>query len=190
MSQQVWDMDVRKQALDVVFAFLALSAVTASAVTNTWDGGSLVSSGWGQGSNWVGDSLPAFDSTTDIAFYQPGALNLPTNFLESARTVRTLTFNDDADSAAVMRLATTLTGTTAANLTFDTDTVGGNAEFTVTSGAAGNFVVGVAGGNVVLADNLVINHNGSGMLTVNRPITGAFSVTIAPASIICDWRHS
>ena len=177
MNQHLRKSSVWKTVLGVSLAFLALAGMQASAVTNTWDGGSLVSSGWGQGANWVGDSLPTFDSTADIAFYQPGALNLPTNFLESARTVRSLTFNDDADSAAVIRLATTLTGTTAANLTFDTDAVGGNAELKVTSGAAGNVLVGVAGGSVVLADNLLINHNGSGMLTINRPMTGAFSVT-------------
>lgn len=184
MNQHAWKASVRETSAVLSLAVLSLVGTSVSAVTNTWDGGSLVSAGWGQNANWVGDAAPAFDSATDLAFYQAGALNLPTNFLETARTVRSLTFNDDADNPVVIRLTTTFTGTTAANLTFDTDAAGGNAELTVMSGATGAHTLGLSGGSVVLSDNLLINHRGSGILTISRPITGPFSVTKAGAGTL------
>ena len=150
-----------------------LAASSVHAATYTWDGGGA-NANWGTADNW--DATPTFNNQADIIFNASGAAQL-SNFLGAARTIRSLTFNADSDSNVTIRTTTTATGTTAANLTFDTDAVGGNATITVDAGSAGNHNVGVAGGNIALSDNLVITHNGSGTLTLSSPVTGAFNIT-------------
>jgi autotransporter-associated beta strand protein len=66
------------------------------------------------------------------------------------------------------------------NLTLEADI--GNASINITSGATGAITMGNAGGggafgNLILADNLDIVHNGSGILLLNRPVQGAFDIT-------------
>jgi len=73
-------------------------------------------------------------------------------------------------------------GTSPVNLVFDTDASGGNAAITVTAGAAGTHLLGQGGtwGTIVLNDNLVIDHNGSGGFGIARPIddgANSYSVT-------------
>jgi autotransporter-associated beta strand protein len=147
----------------------------AGAETYNWDGSA--SGGWGNGNNWVENAI-TWGNRTDLIFYSAAA-NLST-FLGSGgdRTIRSLTFNDDADSNVDIRLTTTSGGTTAANLTFNGG--GSGAAITVAAGAtAGQHIIGAGGvtGQIILNDNLVIDHNGSGVLAFGRIITGNYSVT-------------
>jgi autotransporter-associated beta strand protein len=151
-----------------------LAASNVHAATFIWNGGSGANAAWGTTDNW--DAPPAFNNQADIIFNATGAARL-SNFLGSARTIRSLTFNADSDSNVSIGTTTTSGGTIAANLTFDTDTVGGDATITVDAGSTGGHTIGVGGGSIVLADNLVIDHNGSGTLTLDRPVTGAFNLT-------------
>jgi arylsulfatase len=144
-------------------------------VQASWDGGMAGNPGWAQGSNWVGDVVPTFGSNLDVSFHELGAANL-TNRIGEYRTMRSLSFNDNADSA--INIALESSSGNARTITFDTDAVGGSAQINVSSGAGGSVLIGSTGvGSIVLADPLLVTHFGSGILTVGRPITGDFSLT-------------
>ncbi len=161
-SNQTWT--ARFTGLAVAATIILTFAGGAGA--QTWDGGGTAS-GWGGALNWDADVTPAFDNTTDIIFNTAGAARL-SNFLVANRTIRSLTFNSDADSAVTIRLTTTATGTTAASPFFEADS--GDATITVNADSTGNHTIGVVGtsGQIVLVDNLVINHDGQGTLTFAR----------------------
>jgi autotransporter-associated beta strand protein len=162
-------------------AFLAVVALISSsalnAATYAWTG--AVSGAWTPNTgNW--SSNVTFGSAADLTF------NTVTNgsmFLAFGRTVRSLSFGADIDSDVGVSFQVSTGGSTAYNLTFDTDAVGGNAAVTVAAGATGNITLGAVGstgsfGNSTLSDNLVVDHNGSGLLLFNRPFqAGAFSIT-------------
>lgn len=143
-----------------------LLAVAAHAQSEyTWDGGAA-NARWGQAANWVGDPTATFAADTIVNFYAPEAARL-SNFIHAARTIGTLNFTADANSDVFIRLrAEDSTG--ARNLTFDVTS--GNAGINVDPLATGNFTVGVSSGFIVLNDNLVITHHGSGTLTLDRDI--------------------
>lgn len=101
----------------------------------------------------------------------------PANYVGAARTVRSITYGTNITSAFGTGTQT-FAGGTAANLTFSGG--GSGATITVNSGATGDITIGNIGtnlGSIVLGDNLSVAHNGSGVLALNRPITGAFNVT-------------
>jgi hypothetical protein len=152
-------------------AFAATSG--AMAVTYDWDGS--VSGGWGAVGNWTENTV-TFGNTTDLVFYTTGG-NLDTFLGTAGRTIRSLTFNDNADSNVNIRLSTTATSTTGVNLTFDTDS--GDATISVAAGSDGFHTIGTGGqlGSIVLNDNLVIDMNGSRVLQFGRIVTGAQSIT-------------
>ncbi len=159
-------------------AATCLCAGALHAATTTWSGGAGAGSeGWGQANNW-GGSLPTFNNTLDATFNTAGAGNL-SNFLGAHRTIRSLTFNENADSAISIRTASALSGGSGFVLTLDTDVAGGNAEIVVESGAAGAITLGAGTGSINLADPLVVTHNGGGTLTINRPVNGGFGLTKA-----------
>lgn len=163
-------------------ACLALTVQHLSAASVTWTGGGT-SDNWGQAgtseANWSPSGLPAFGNTLDVVFYAPGAQRLTTTSMGGStgigRTVRSLTFNDDADASVNLNTSSSFGSTSPRPLQFDTDATGPGAfaEIVVTSGAAGTFEIGAPSqGSVILNDNLKITHNGSGLLTIRRPITG------------------
>ncbi|MCU0791954.1 MAG: DUF5011 domain-containing protein [Opitutaceae bacterium] len=166
-------------------ATLAALSITASAylqASTIWDGGGA-SPTWGTPENWSDDIAPTFDNTADISFPTSAVPNFNTA-LGAARTVRSLSFGADVDGPLSVSFQTALTAGAAARLTFDTDEVGGNATITVDSGASGNITLGnstltgTTEPNPYLADNLVINHNGTGLLLINRPFqAAAFGIT-------------
>ncbi|MBM4156596.1 MAG: PEP-CTERM sorting domain-containing protein [Lentisphaerae bacterium] len=167
---------MKTRLLDLGLAAVFLSCQVSMAVDNMWDGGGA-NANWATAGNWTNDVAPTFGNTLDIHFFAPGTSSNRTTYLGGAgRTVRSITFNDSADSNVNVRLD----GNNAAaqNLTFDTDAVGGNAAITVTSGAEGSFNIGsTARGTIILADNLLVTHDGTGDLTLGRVMQGAFSVT-------------
>lgn len=149
---------------------VALVPSIALAGDFTWDGGGPDGS-WIIGSNWVGDpsSPPGMGIDSVQTFYATGTTNLAT-FLGGSRVMGTLNFNADADSDISVRFAELAVGGLTRSLTFDVTT--GSAALNVDPDATGNFTLGVsdAPGNITLSDNLVITHNGTGNLTINRPI--------------------
>ncbi len=157
----------------VPFLALALAGPGSARAQATWDGGGADGS-WATATNWVGDAVPTFGNTLDLTFYASGAGNLST-YLGPDRTIRSLTFNDDADSN--VNISFTANGSTGARtLTMGNATDG--ATITVAAGSAGshNIGSGANGGTIALGGDLAIDHNGSGTLTT-RGITGAYGVT-------------
>jgi autotransporter-associated beta strand protein len=142
------------------------------------DGGDAANNLWTFADNFVGDTAPTYNNTLDFVYGAVGADY--TSFdvrLQSLKTIRSLTYNDNADTD----FATNLTNNpvnTGVNLVFDADA--GNASINITSGAAGNFIIGTGGtagtyGAIRLNDDLDIDHNGSGTLTFNRGILSTTS---------------
>jgi autotransporter-associated beta strand protein len=148
----------------------------------TWD--STSGTGWGTANCWLGDVLPTFDNTVDVHFYAAGTTSLDNNLGTADRTARSLQFNANADSSLTIYLSSSNNdSSTARTLTFNTDgngAAGSSAAINVHSGAAGSFTIGSGLGAITLADNLLVTHNGSGTLVINRPMNesgGAKSLT-------------
>ncbi len=173
---------IRPICLPGLAALILAVGFPVHAATFTWDGGFATDGRWGNGTNWVGDTVPTFDNTADIIFHTNGAGQLST-YTQAARTIRSLTFNEFADADVTIRTTTTAAGTTAANLTFEANS--GNASIIVDAGAAASSItVGTAGGNIVLNSNLDIVHHGVGELLLGRPITGAGGIIKTGAGVM------
>jgi trimeric autotransporter adhesin len=161
-------------------AFFA-SASTGNAATHTWVGGnSSMNPSWGA----TGNFSPTFvtGNTTDLDF-NTSAVPIQQTTLGGNRTVRSISFGGSVTSDMGVNLQDFNTGS-ARTLTLDTDAAAGNATLSILSGSSGNITFGNATstsggiGSVILADNLVVDHNGSGRLNFNRAITGAgFGIT-------------
>jgi autotransporter-associated beta strand protein len=148
----------------------------AYAVDYIWDGGGTTDA-WGNAGNWDIAGSPTFSADNGFIFYAPGASRL-VNFLGANRIIGALTYNADADNdvTSYLQSATNV----AVTLTLGSGTVAPT--MTVASGAEGNFTIdNTAGalGSVILANNLTVTHDGSGNLSINRPITstGTFGIT-------------
>jgi sialidase-1 len=139
-----------------------------------WDGGGGPGTGWGTPANWEGDPLLVFDSSLDVVFASPGAANL-SHTLGGDRIIRSLTFNANADHDVSIQLSDS--APTGCTLVFDTMTAGGNAMITIENGATGNFSLGNGYGQINLNDPVLVTHDGPGLLTINRAVTGAQPLT-------------
>ena len=132
--------------------------------TYTWAG--TTSGNWGNTSNW--DTAPVFAAGNEFIFHAPGAGNLETYLGSSALTIGGLVFNSNADSATTIRTYSTSSGTGGSNkiLYFDngTDPV----YITVEEGAEGNIAVAPGGGRTVIRSDMIITHNGTGLLTYHN----------------------
>lgn len=154
-------------------AALVVSLPPALKAQYVWDGG-FTGNSWGSAANWDPDVAPTFGTSADILF---NTMTRPANYVGAARTVRSITYGVNV-TGAFGTGTQTFAGGTAANLTFSGG--GSGATITVNSGATGDITIGNIGtnlGSIVLGDNLAVAHNGSGVLNLNRPITGAFNVT-------------
>lgn len=159
-----------------VLAAALLSAVnSAYAVDYTWDGGGGTN-GWGNSAHWVGDISPTFNADSNIIFHQAGSNNL-NNYLGANRIIGALTYTADADSNVTTYLQS-FSGV-AVTLTLGSGSVAPT--ITVQAGAAGNLTIDntpSVSGSVILANNLTVAHDGSGTLSINRPISGSgFGIT-------------
>lgn len=140
---------------------------------------------WGNGDNWLDNNTPPFDNTTDLFFMDEFAVTAQT-FLNGDRTVRSLNFTEFVDPTVtqpffgVRYLVNNAPGL-AASLTLETDSLVDPTEINVAEGAESNIDLGNVNnafipnvpenyGNLILADSLLINHQGSGNLTFSRPI--------------------
>jgi autotransporter-associated beta strand protein len=161
----------------ITFDKFAINALVPNAPTNqppqTWDGGAgLGNESWQQPNNWTSNSTPSFDSGLHVVFHAAGAGNL-TNAIGGNRTLRSLSFNELADASVGIYLAEKISAP-ATNYVLTFDAFLGNASNTIASGAAGNITIGLGGlGSIMLANDLVITHNGNGTLTFERPINEA-----------------
>ena len=167
----------RRSTAAALLSVVLASSPAIQAATFTWTG--AVSDSWVPNTgNW--DPNPAaFGNTTDLIFNNIPSANM---FLGFGRTVRSLSFGSDINTNVSVSFQTTAGGTAGANLTFDTDVVAGDATVTVASGSTGNITLGNGLGgtnlNPILADNLVVDHNGTGLLLFNRPFqAAAFGIT-------------
>ncbi|MEN8849427.1 MAG: hypothetical protein ABF377_15325 [Akkermansiaceae bacterium] len=160
--------------------------ITVEEPQNRW-----VSTGngsWGPGANWLDETNPFFDNTTDLFFSDEYAINTQT-FINGERTVRSLNFTEFLDPTVTqpafgIRFLINQSEGNASSLTMDTDSTSAPAEINVAAGAEIGINIGNVNngfipdvpenyGNLVLADPLLITHLGSGNLTFSRPIAQA-----------------
>jgi autotransporter-associated beta strand protein len=163
--------------------------ITVAPLVNRYDGGTSSSPNWSTSIVWEGDTLPAFDNQTDLFFFdnvitrRNSFLGVPLDGIQ--KTVRSVTFNEATTGNYIVSY--TQAGSSAAtNLIFDTDsevdpvafTIDAISETNVTFGAS-NSNLDVAG-NGVLADDLLVTHNGTGFLRFNTVIEetgGSYGIT-------------
>jgi len=153
----------------VFFALAALALCTLPARAKTWQG--TTSGNFGASTNWR--PTPAFNTSTDLAFSASIANASSTStlaFLGANRIIRSLNFDANADSNVFIRLTSTVSNTTARNLTFQA--ASGSANLTIAYGATGNYTIGLSTGSVVLGSGLLIDHSGTENLTIDRVISG------------------
>lgn len=144
---------------------------TAQAADYTWDGGGANAAWTGTG-NWVGDPAVVFDTTANLYWY--AVATKLTSYINGNRTIRSVNMTANAGSGVGIRLDNN--GTTPYTLTFNGG--GSGAAITTDATAAGALILGnSAYGDVILGDNLTITHNGSGALTIARPISGVCAIT-------------
>ena len=159
----------------VFFALAALALFTLPARAQTWTGaggGNLSTN-----SSWTANVTSG--NTTDLTFSSSNANATSTStpaFTGANMTIRSLNFDANADSDVFIRLTSTASSSTARTLTFQA--ASGSANLTIASGATGNYTIGLSTGSVVLGGNLLVDHSGTGNLTIDRPITGTgFGIT-------------
>lgn len=154
---------------------------------------------WQTAENWFGDILPLFNNQTDLLFYEEGVTRLST-YLGASRTARSLNYEPAADGNFAIRFTITAV-TDAADLILDTDSLTEPAEINIDADASGNFVLGNTSdpvtntyGNLVLADDVLITHNGGGNLTIDAVISeigGSRNLTkTGPGSLILSGNNS
>lgn len=146
-------------------------ALSSSVHGQSWDGGHASSNSWGQGTNWVGDVAPTFGTSADLTFNN---LTRPNHDIGAARVVRSITYGADMDGAFLTNFRT-FNGGAAATLTLQA--ASGNASIAVNADATGNLTLGwngagTPGGAFILGSNLDVTHHGTGLLLVNRAVTG------------------
>jgi fibronectin-binding autotransporter adhesin len=166
-------------ALYPVILLAALAKPSALGADRTWVGGYGTSGTWNQASQW---SEGAYANASDVIFNNVAGTSTTSTFLSLSRTVNSITFNGGTPSPAfTIRLATTGSGGTAANLTF----IPNNTGITIAAANTAAHNIGLSDGNIVLQDDLLVTHNGTGTLTLSRPVTGAgFNLTKAGTGLL------
>ncbi|MFC7338783.1 autotransporter-associated beta strand repeat-containing protein [Haloferula chungangensis] len=148
--------------------------ISVEELVHRWTGAGANGS-WETAGNWTSNILPSFDSTTDLFFSAPiNGRGSP--YIADDQVVRSITF--DTTSTANLSISLVLPGNAdPANLTFDTDSSEDPARITVDAAFTGVATLGYtvtteAGrGIMILADDLLVTHNGSGNLVLNADIT-------------------
>lgn len=156
------------------FATLAF-AMSSSVNAQSWDAGAG-SRNWSTAANWSGDTLPAFDNVTDISYTANVTSPFFNTQMEADRTIRSLTIGGSTTTNFGIGGGASISY----NLTFGG---AGGAAITIQSGAAGvvtlgNISIGSQLTGIILAENLLITHNGAANLNLNRPVSGtSFGIT-------------
>jgi autotransporter-associated beta strand protein len=161
---------MKKKVLGIILLVAGLS-FAAQAATATWNGPvaptlTTTDGSWLTSTNWVGSATPVFNNTLDIT-YTYGGMSWVGN---QTPTIRSLTFTDSVDTDVNLR--TLNNGSVGAKiLTFGG---AGGAAININAGATGNINIGQGsnGGNIVLAEDLSITHNGDGSLSFLKRVDG------------------
>jgi autotransporter-associated beta strand protein len=161
-----------RSGVSAVLSVLTLGCFTASsalAATRTWDGGNSDPASAGQWNvnafaNWNG----AIVNGDDLVFGITNANGWTLTSVGAARDIKSLTFQSGSPAYDI-RLSSTVSGGTSQSLTF----ISGNTGITVEPGDTSSHNIGLALGSLILEGNLTATHNGSGTLTISRPITGS-----------------
>jgi|GEM_PF-140053 len=145
--------------------FAAFPPINSITNTATFDSGAGTNGNWRTQENWATDTLPLFNDALAVSFTNGG-----TSWIGGGITVRSLSFTDTADTTLNIRTLTT-DSAGAQTLTLGGD---GDAAINVDSGATGKITIGANanGGPISLAEDLTINHSGSGILSFSKTITG------------------
>ncbi len=155
--------NVRQSSLKItLIASVALAAIYSTA-QNLWNGS--VSGDWGNAANW--DNSSTFGPGKQIIFHTSDATNLETYLGSSARVIGGLLFTADVDSnVAVITASSAATDGSNRILTFDngSDPV----YITVAEGAEGNIAVAPGKARTTIKNDMVITHNGTGLLTYHN----------------------
>ena len=160
-----------RSGISAIIATITLScfaAPSAFAAIATWTGAGTTGQ-WNIGT-WANFGGTQATGGNDVVFGSIDPVTWTLTSLGGNRNIASLTF--EAGSPAYdIRLTGGTEATNVYNLTFDS----GNTGITIALGDLSSHTIGQAGvgGNVVLARNLTVTHNGSGTLSFDRPITGA-----------------
>ncbi|QJE94768.1 beta strand repeat-containing protein [Luteolibacter luteus] len=160
---------MKKQAYPILAALIATQAVPAA--TFTWSGST--SGAWDPAvsSNWNG-ATPVFDNTTEVIFNGGTPISNYITYLGNGpRTLRTLSLQ--GPFASPLEIRTNHNNATGRMLVFSADS--GSALLNVDASVDQSVAIGQGTGTnnvgtLSLASDLSIVHNGTGLLTISRPI--------------------
>ena len=160
------------------------SAAYGAFTDKTWDGST--SGGWGNLNNWS-DNSATINGSYNLIF-DSGA-NLGNNWTGNPQTVGALTYGGSTNINT--SLSTTPPSTLGRGITFSTAEA--NAEINILDGSTANVLLTNSGITdtedpaitpaITLGDNLVIDHRGSGTLTIDTIIVGTGDITIQGDSL-------
>lgn len=163
--------------------------ITVADLVNRYDGGPNSSPNWSTAIVWENDTLPVFDNQTDLFFFEDSItkrnqyLGIPLDGIE--KSVRSINFNEATTGNLIVSYVQNGL-TNAANLIFDTDSTTEPAEFNIDALCSTNITFGGSAGalpeagNTVLANDLLVTHNGTGFLRLNSVINeegGSYGIT-------------
>jgi fibronectin-binding autotransporter adhesin len=182
---------VRRRFYVAIAAGLAVAGSTMSATAQTtynWVGNAVSTPSWGTLTNWSPNLIAATNINTTNNFVYPTSSGvLASSFLGNPRTIRSLTFGDGLAGGFATDLSVTFrvgAGGLSHNLTMAANGSGVNPTLNILSDVSGVVTLGAASaesttvGNLVLSNNLTINHNGTNDFVINRNITTTAGATI------------
>ncbi|WP_411845027.1 autotransporter-associated beta strand repeat-containing protein [Roseibacillus persicicus] len=165
--------------------------ITVADLVNRYDGGTNSSPNWSSAIVWEADTLPFFDNQTDIFLFEDSIskrnhyLGIPLDGIE--KSVRSVNFNEATTGNLIVSYVQNGLSNSV-DLIFDTDSTTEPAEFNVDAICATNITFGGSNGalpeagQTVLADDLLVTHNGTGYLRLNSVISemgGSYGITKA-----------
>jgi autotransporter-associated beta strand protein len=162
--------------------------ITAAELVNRYDGGTNSSPNMSTAIVWEGDILPDFNNETDLFFSAPGTTKRSLYLGPdggTTKSVRSVTFDEATTTGQNVSFVENGTDGTV-NLIFDTDSTTEPAEFNVDAAFEATINFGSTGtsqaaaGDIILADNLLVTHNGTGLLDLRVDIIetgGSYGIT-------------
>ena len=173
----------RFASLYIIAQLLALP-LASNAATYTWTGAS--SGSWAAGLNWAGGSPPPASTPSANDLTITGSTRVGDQYFgNSVAAIQSLTYNSSLGANSVVVFGNAFSGSTA-NKDLRINSASGSPAINIASGC--NYSVDVGGasqggtlGNAVLFQTVTLNNAGSSTLTISRPITGAFGVTVNSA---------
>lgn len=167
---------MKKKSLIVFIAAWACIAMTGLANTAVWTGGG-VNNNWGNPDNWL-DENPPDAIGAEAVFSNSGADRLHNNIIGASRTIGFLSVNANVNDINDVNIALRNPQSTLhRTLTFEVSA--GSAGITIDSAVTRDVSIIDDMGQVDLASDLLVNHAGSGLLSILRPVEGTGSLTLS-----------